>query len=83
MVQAANFGSNDAFESVQHRTCSNAVERIRPPRPLAQGHCIVVAIGEPESNRDPSGRFDAQGIDQLLAQESHSRCAENDHALLV
>jgi hypothetical protein len=75
--------STDAFEGVEHRARSNSLERIRPPRPLAQVHRIVVPVGEPQSNRYPPGRLEAQGINQLLAQEPHGGRAENDDALLV
>ena len=43
----------------------------------------MVSVGEPESNRDASGGFEAQRVDQLFAQQSHRRRAQDDDTLLV
>jgi hypothetical protein len=83
VIKPANLGTNDAFEGLKHRTIPNSVHWTRPLRPLAQVHRIVISVGEPESNRDPSGSLKAQRIDQLFAEEAHGRRAQNDDSLLV
>jgi hypothetical protein len=83
MLQPANFRANDPFQSLNDGARANAVQRIRPRRPLAQAHRIVVSVSETESNRDPSGRLEAQRIDQLLTKEAHRRRAEDNDPLLV
>ena len=75
--------ANDAFERVKHRAGPNALDRIGPVRSLAQVDRVVIAVGEPESNRHASGRLESQRVDQLLPQKSHRRRAENDDTLLV
>jgi hypothetical protein len=62
---------------------ANAVQRIRPLRALSQVHGIVVSICEAESNRNPAGCLETQRVDQLLAEQAHSRGTEDDHALLM
>ena len=83
MIKPANLRTNDAFQSLKQRTVPNAVQRIRPLRPLTQIHRIVVSVGKPESDRDPPGCLEAQRIDQLFAEEAHSRRAQDDDSLLV
>ena len=83
ILEPADLRADDAFQRMKDRTRPNAVERIRPRRPFAQVHRVVVSIRKAESNRDPSGRLHAQRVDELFAEESHRRRAEDDHPLLV
>jgi hypothetical protein len=83
VIYAANLRTNDAFQGLKHRTRPKAIHGVRPRRPFAQVHGIVVSIGKPEANRQPPGCLEAQRIDQLFAKESHRRRTQNDDTLIV
>ena len=52
-------------------------------RSLAQVDGVVVAVGEAESEQQSPGRLEPERVDQLLAQQSHRRRAQDHDALLV
>ena len=83
IVGLAHVNPYDAFERLQHRAGTNTLERIGPLRSLSQIHCIVISVGESESQCQSFGRLDSQRIDQLLAKQAHRRGAENHDALFV
>jgi hypothetical protein len=83
MIDRANLGADNAFEGLQQRTRANRLDKIAPVGSLPQIHGVVIAVGEPESNRHASGRLESERIDQFLAQEPHRRGAEDDDALVV
>jgi hypothetical protein len=68
---------------VKHRTGPNSLYWVSPFRSLAQVHRVVIPVSEPEPNRNASGGFDSQGIDELFPHKPHGRRAENDDTLLV
>ena len=62
---------------------AKAVQAIAPFGPIAQTDGIMVAIGKPKSQQEPSRGVRSEGVDQLLVQQPHRGSAENDNALLV
>ena len=83
MIHPANIHSNDALQCLEHRTRLKPIHGIGPSRPFAEVHRIVVSIGEPESNRHPSGGLEAQRVYQLFAKKSHRRRTQDDDPLIV
>ena len=83
MIEPVNLHANDAFQCLKHRSGANPIERIGPLRAFSQVHGIVVSIGEAESDRNPSGCVETQRVDQLLAEQPHGGCTEDDNPLLV
>jgi hypothetical protein len=78
-----DLGANDPFEPVKHGSGANPLERSRPLGSVAKTHRIVVAVGVSESHHQASRRLEAQRFNELLAQQSHGGCAQDDHPLLV
>jgi hypothetical protein len=83
MLDFANLCANDAFEGVKHRTGTNSLYRVGPLRSLAEVHCVVIPVGEPESDGHASGGLDAQRINEFFPQKPHGRGAEDDDTLVV
>jgi hypothetical protein len=83
MNDPADLHSNDALQCLEHCTRPKPIQWIGPFRPFAQVHRIVVSVGEPESNRKPSGCVEAQRVDQLFAEESHRGRTQDDDPLIV
>ena len=83
VLDAADLRAHDAFERVQHRAGAQAVERRAPLRSRAQVDGVVVAVRKAEAQQQPPCGRDAEGVDELLAQQAHRRRAEDHDPLLV
>ena len=83
MNDSADLHSNNALQCLEHCTRPKPIQGIGPFRPFAQVHRIVVSVGEPESNGKPSGRVEAQRVDQLFPEESHRGRTQDDDPLIV
>ena len=68
---------------VQHDAGTQPFERIRPLRPVAQAHGVVVPVGVAKPQEQAPRRFEPERVDELLAQQAHGRRAQDDDALLV
>jgi hypothetical protein len=79
----SKIGTHDAFQSVYDNACTQTVERSRPGGSIAETHRVVITIGETKAHEEAARRLASQRIDQLLPQQSHGGCAEDDHSLLV
>ena len=74
---------HDAFESVQDGARTEPFQRVRPLGSIAQTHRIVIPVRVPKPQHEASSGLQPQGIDQLLAQQTHGGRAEDDDPLLV
>ena len=50
---------------------------------MTQADGIVIAVGKPEAHQQASRGIGAERLDELLAQQTQRRSAQNHHALLV
>ena len=83
MFQLNDLGAHDPFEPVQHDAGPQPFERIRPLRPVAQAHGVVVAIGVAKPQEQAPAVSKPERVDELLPQQPHGGGAEKDDALLV
>jgi hypothetical protein len=82
-VDADHLGAHDAFERVQDGAGAEPLDGIAPLEALAQIDGVVVPVRIPEPDEEAPRQVPPEGVDQLLAQQSHCRRAEDDDALFV
>src|SRR5688572_10899037 len=58
-------------------------ERCRPVRAITQTDRVVIPIGESEAQEDSPRGLESQRVDELFAEQPHSRRAQDDDSLLV
>ena len=70
-------------ERMEHRACTEAVDRAAPIRACAQIDGVVVAVGEAEPKQDAPRGLQSERVDELLAHQAHRGRAQDDDSLLV
>lgn len=83
MIDPAHVDADDAFERVEHGAGAQTVERILPVRARPQVHGVMVSVGKPESQEQPPGGLESEGINQFLPKQAHGGRAEDHDALVV
>ena len=74
--------ANDPFEPVEHRTCTNSFDRVRPLRAMTNASCVAVTVRKTESHHEPPCRIGAEGVNKLPPQQTQ-RCGGQNHDSLI